>query len=84
MIAKLSDTSDQYFELRQSVFRQFRNPDYLTMQAELFPPVYGDGLQGFKSSDTDPRNFMAVMPFQYEYFQQWANGNFHCRKQTGN
>jgi len=76
MVAKLSDTSNQHFELRQAIFRQFRNPDYLTMQAELFPPVYGDGLQGFKSSDTDPRNFMAVMPFQYEYFQQWANGNF--------
>lgn len=76
MIAKLSDKSDQHFELRQAIFRQFRNPDYLTMQAELFPPVYGDGLQSFKSTDTDPRNFMAVLPFQYNYLQQWADGNF--------
>lgn len=83
MVAKLSDASDQYFELRQAIFRQFRNPDYVTMQAELFPPVYGDGLQGFKSSDTDPRNFMAVLPFQYAYLQQWANGNFTLGNKPG-
>jgi len=83
MVAKLSDASDQYFELRQAIFRQFRNPDYATMQAELFPPIYGDGLQSFKSSDTDPRNFMAVMPFQYEYLQQWANGNFTLNDKSG-
>lgn len=76
MVAKLSDTSNQHFELRQAIFRQFRNPDYLTMQAELFPPVYGDGLQSFKSTDTDPRNFMAVLPFQYNYLRQWADGDF--------
>lgn len=83
MIAKLSDTGNQYFELRQAVFRQFRNPDYLVMQAELFPPVYGDGLQGFLSSDTDPRNFMAVLPFQYLYLQKWASGDFTCGNKPG-
>ena len=76
MIAKLCDPTDKHFELRQSIFRQFRNPDYVTMQAELFPPVYGDGLQGFLNSDTDPRNFMAVLPFQYTYLKKWADGNF--------
>jgi len=83
MIEKLADTSDLHFELRQAIFRQFRNPDYLTMQAELFPPVYGDGLQSFKSSDTDPRNFMAVLPFQYNYLQQWADGNFSIGNKPG-
>ncbi|WP_295211256.1 LodA/GoxA family CTQ-dependent oxidase [uncultured Chryseobacterium sp.] len=83
MIARLSDASDRYFELRQAIFRQFRNPDYVTMQAELFPPVYGDGLQKFLSTDTDPRNFMAVLPFQYEYIRQWANGNFTLGNKPG-
>jgi hypothetical protein len=76
MIEKLLDASDKHFELRQAIFRQFRNPDYIAMQAELFPPVYGDGIQGFKSSDTDPRNFMAVLPFQYLYLKKWADGDF--------
>ena len=83
MIAKLADPTTAHFELRQAIFRQFRNPDYFTMQAELFPPVYGDGIQGFLSTDTDPRNFMAILPFQYIYLKKWADGNFTCGKKPG-
>lgn len=83
MIAKLESPNAKHYELRQSIFRWFRNPDYKTLQAELFPPVYGDGIQGFLSSDTDPMNFMAVLPFQYEYMRLWADGKFTKGKKAG-
>lgn len=76
LIAKLSDPRPSAMPFRQSIFQQFRNPDYEVMQAEFLPPVYGDGVQSFANTDTDPRNFMALLPFQYNLLKLWAEGNF--------
>lgn len=76
LVRQLSNPSARSMPLRQSIFQQFRNPDYKVMQAEFLPPIYGDGVQGFANTDTDPRNFMAILPFQYNLLEQWAEGNF--------
>ena len=76
LVRQLSSTSSRAMQLRQSIFQQFRNPDYKKMQAELLPPIYGDGVQSFANTDTDPRNFMALLPFQYNLLRLWAEGNF--------
>jgi L-Lysine epsilon oxidase N-terminal/L-lysine epsilon oxidase C-terminal domain len=76
MIAQLNNTGEASLALRRSLFMQFRNPDYKVMQAEFLPPIYGDDVQNFKSTDTDPRNFMAILPFQYKFLNQWAEGKF--------
>lgn len=76
LIARLANPRPEAMPLRQSVFQQFRNPDYAVMQAEFLPPVYGDGVEGFANTDTDPRNFMALLPFQYNILQKWAEGKF--------
>lgn len=83
MIERLKSAAPAFFALRQAIFRQFRNPDYVVMQAEYFPPVYGDGLQGFNATDTDPRNFMAILPYQYEHLRRWADGDFSCGDRPG-
>lgn len=73
---KLGDNRAENMVFRTAIFQQYRNPDYKAMEAGYIPPVYGDGLQGFARTDTDPRNFMAILPFQYEYLRQWSLGNF--------
>jgi len=73
---RLSDPGGKNLPFRMAIFQQYRNPDYKAMEAEFIPPIYGDGLQSFSRTDTDPRNFMALLCFQYEYLKQWAEGNF--------
>lgn len=80
LTAQLSDGSPENMAFRLAIFQQYRNPNYVSMEAGYIPPVYGDGLQGFNRTDTDPRNFMAILEFQYEYLRQWALGNFTCGK----
>jgi hypothetical protein len=48
------------------------------MEAEFLPPLYGDGLEGFNRADTDPRNYMAILEFQYNYLKKWAEGHFEA------
>ncbi len=59
--------------VRQSVFEQFRNPDFDTYQPDMLPPCYGDATT---LPATSKRQFQAILPNQYEWLQQWADGDF--------
>lgn len=75
LLARLNDKSDKNRPFRQTIFESFRNPDYKTMQAENWPPLYGDAVT-FNVNSTDPRNWFAITPLKYDYLRQWAAGDF--------
>jgi len=83
MIHRLSDRSQSSLPLRQSIFSAYRDPAYKVIQGELLPPIYGDGIEEFSPDDTDPRNFMALLPFQYHYLKMWADGDFTLGTRPG-
>ena len=59
--------------LRRQIFERFRNPSYTSMEYGALPPYYGDGVD---LPATNPRQWMAVLPIQYAWLLQWANGDF--------
>ena len=59
--------------LRRQIFERFRNPSYTSMEYSGLPPYYGDGVD---LPATNPRQWMAVLPIQYAWLLQWANGDF--------
>jgi hypothetical protein len=59
--------------LRRLVFERFRNPSYTSMEYAGLPPYYGDGVA---LPATNHRQWMAVLPIQYAWLLQWANGDF--------
>ena len=72
-LARLADPSAQTRVLREQLFRRFRDPAYTTWEENLLPPYYGDGMS---LPPTNPRHWMAVLPIQYEWLRQWAEGDF--------
>ncbi|MEM9822434.1 MAG: LodA/GoxA family CTQ-dependent oxidase, partial [Bacteroidota bacterium] len=75
LIQRLMDPRASARPLRQNLFESFRNPDFITMQPALWPPLYGDAIT-FNIQSTDPRNWFAITPLQYQNLQAWANGDF--------
>ncbi|PON12872.1 hypothetical protein C2W62_37350 [Candidatus Entotheonella serta] len=75
LIRRASDPSERNRPFRQIIFESFRNPNYDTMEALAWPPLYGDAVT-FNVDSTDPRNWFAVTSLQYEHLAQWAQGNF--------
>lgn len=75
LIKKLTDKSDASRPLRQSIFDSFRNPDFKVMEPLSWPPLYGDGVT-FNINSTDPHNWFAVTPLQYNNLAAWAKGDF--------
>lgn len=75
LIARLCDPSLLAAPFRRAVFDSFRRPDYMTMQADAWPAVYGDGV-AIDPPIVDPRTWMAVTPLQYALLEQWAHGDF--------
>jgi hypothetical protein len=73
LLASLGDNSAYARPRRQSFFVRFRNPDYLTMEPDAIPPVYGDGMD---VPPNDPREWLAVTNMQYEMLRRWAEGDF--------
>jgi hypothetical protein len=69
----LADPSDTQAMLRQQVFERFRDPSYTSMEYGTLPPYYGDGVD---LPATNPRQWMAVLPLQYQWLTQWAEGDF--------
>ena len=74
-LARLADPLASSRFLRNDVFRRFRNPAFLTMEDNLLPPYYGDGIT---LPASNPRQWMAVLPIQYEWLQQWDAGDFEA------
>ena len=73
MLAALSNSSGASQPIRTDVFRRFRNPDFQQPDASALPPYYGDNTN---IPGITPRQWMAVLPIQYRWLQQWANGDF--------
>lgn len=73
LLPTLADNSDFARPLRQQLFARFRNPDYLTMEPDAIPPVYGDSTN---IPATDPRQWYAVTRYQYDILRLWADGDF--------
>lgn len=77
LIQRLSDPGDNSRPLRQAIFSMFRNPDYEVMEANEYPQVYGDAVT-LDINTTDPREWMAILPFQSENLERWAAGDFEA------
>jgi hypothetical protein len=74
-IARLSDPGDRNQPLRQAIFQMFRNPDYQIMDANGWPPIYGDAVS-LDFNTTDPHEWMAILESQYAALRRWADGDF--------
>ena len=74
-VARLGDPSIEARALRVAIFGWFRNPSYQVPQPTSLPAYYGDGMTTNTSSE-DPRQWQAILPTQYRWLAQWANGDF--------
>ena len=70
LINRLKDPGDANRPLRQNIFSLFRNPNYKIMEANNLPPVYGDAVT-LNINTKDPREWMAILPLQYEWLGMW-------------
>ena len=70
---QLANPAPRFEPLRRMVFNQFRNPDFATFEPGLLPPCYGDATT---LPATSNRQFQAVLPTQYFWLEQWADGQF--------
>lgn len=75
LLARLNDKSEANRPFRQTILESFRDPTYTVMQAEAWPPLYGDAVT-FNVNSTDPRNWYAVTELQYYHLKEWAQGKF--------
>jgi L-Lysine epsilon oxidase N-terminal/L-lysine epsilon oxidase C-terminal domain len=71
----LADPSPAQAPFRQQIFDRFRDPSYTSMEYGALPPYYGDGVD---LPATNPRQWMAVLPLQYAWLSQWADGDFEA------
>ena len=75
VLERSKDSSRANLPFRQVVFESFRDPDYAKMEADAWPPLYGDAVT-LNTQSEDPREFGAITELQYENLQHWAEGNF--------
>lgn len=75
VITRLNNANFSNESLRQALFARFRNPAYTTNEPDAIPQFYGDGALN-QNAPNDPREWMAVLPLQYEWLTQWAAGDF--------
>jgi L-Lysine epsilon oxidase N-terminal/L-lysine epsilon oxidase C-terminal domain len=75
LLTRLSDSTDQNRPLRVAVFSRFRDAAYKSMQSGSWPYIYGDDVT-LDMNKANPREWMAVLPIQYEWLRKWADGDF--------
>ncbi|MCA0352126.1 MAG: LodA/GoxA family CTQ-dependent oxidase [Chloroflexi bacterium] len=75
LIARLGDPSAASEPLRQAVLAQMRNPSNPYIDPEGLPLFYGDAIT-LNTKTTDPQEWQAILPSQYRWLEQWANGDF--------
>ena len=75
VLRSLSSPAEEYRFLRRQVFERFRNPAYTSMEYSGLPPYYGDDVA---LPANNPRQWMAVLPIQYAWLLQWAEGDFEA------
>jgi hypothetical protein len=74
-LRRLASSAPEDRQLRRLVFERFRNPSYTSMEYTGLPPYYGDDVA---LPATNPRQWLAVLPLQYAWLLQWANGDFEA------
>jgi hypothetical protein len=72
LLSGLASRSPGSGALRTAVFARFRDPAFVERQPGLLPPYYGDVFDLAVS----PRYYSALLPAQYEWLRQWADGDF--------
>lgn len=72
-LAQLADPGPASRFLRQAVFERFRDPYAYVLDASAIPPLYGDDLSFPADS---PQQWMSILPNQYDWLRQWAEGDF--------
>jgi hypothetical protein len=72
-LAALARSGPETRSARDALFRRFRNPAFSASEPTALPPYYGD-TTSFPA--VSPRQWMAVLPVQYGWLQQWAAGDF--------
>ena len=75
VLARLADPSSTSRFLRQELFERFRDPAYRRQEPGALPPYYGDAIA---FPPVSPRQWMAVLPIQYRWLEQWADGDFEA------
>lgn len=73
VVARLADPCPENEPFRRALFDRFRNPDYVMMQPDALPPLYGDAVAIPANS---PRDWLAVTAVQYANLARWADGDF--------
>jgi hypothetical protein len=73
VLMKLADNSSEHNFLRFSVFKRFRNPNYLAADETALPPIYGDAMDIPARS---PRQYLTVTATQYGWLDRWSRGDF--------
>jgi hypothetical protein len=75
VLARLADLSSGSRFIRQEVFERFRDAAYRRQEFGALPPYYGDAVA---FPPISPRQWMAVLPLQYRWLEQWAAGDFEA------
>jgi hypothetical protein len=72
-LRQLASPGSRFEPIRRHFFHQWRNPDFASYQPDLLPPCYGDAAA---LPPTSNRQFEAILPMQYDWLGQWADGDF--------
>jgi L-Lysine epsilon oxidase N-terminal/L-lysine epsilon oxidase C-terminal domain len=75
LLARLGDPSNRNRSLRRAIFARFRDPTYGFMQSGAWPYIYGDDVT-LDMNKANPHEWMSVLPIQYDWLRQWAEGDF--------
>ncbi|MDC0748028.1 LodA/GoxA family CTQ-dependent oxidase [Polyangium mundeleinium] len=78
LVARLNDPSDTSRSLRTRIFDWFRNASYDHPEPAALPGYYGDAMTGNATKPASPREWMAILPTQYRWLEQWAEGHFEA------
>lgn len=77
LLATLANPGEEAREDRMKLFDWFRNPESGEHQPAQIPPFYGDAFSEFPSA---PNVDLALTITQYQWLQQWAEGNFSTER----
>lgn len=75
LLANLASRDPAFDAARQQLFHQFRDPGDPKLEADTWPPIYGDAAF---TTPTTPRRMITLTPTQYARLKQWAHGDFEA------
>jgi hypothetical protein len=75
LLRRLADPSAASRPLRDSIAHRFRNPNASLVNADAWPPIYGDAM-ALNPTGRETLQSMSALPMQYAWLMQWASGDF--------